>query len=171
MGEYRQGRILAHFHKLIDDNQGFAFEYAVAFADIDGDYRAFGVGLDVVLHLHGFEEHDGLTDLDLVTHIDKDVEDGAGERRGDLGTTSSTAGLGSRGTLHIAVGCRNTGSGTVADDSGVGSMLMHFLVNGDIVRGAIDFEFYFLAFYFIDFNVVVVAVYFEFVIFHLLVIM
>src|SRR5688572_15368859 len=60
--------------------------------DSDFLYFARGLGVDVVLHLHGFEDTDGLTGLDLVANGDEHLDDGPLHRNGDCAGASATDG-------------------------------------------------------------------------------
>ena len=54
--------------RLLDDDDDVAGADGVAGCDLDRLDRAGLLGVDLVLHLHGLEHHDGLTDLDGLTH-------------------------------------------------------------------------------------------------------
>ena len=70
------------------------------------------------------------------------------------------------GTKHIASGGCHTGSRAAADNGGAGFLCTHLLVDRDDIGCAVDIQFDFLTFNFVDVNVVVSTVYLEFEIFH-----
>ena len=57
--------------------QGVAFHDSIALVDIDACDGARSLSLDVVLHLHGFENHYGISCAHLVAHLYFNVVDGA----------------------------------------------------------------------------------------------
>src|SRR5574340_737200 len=63
---------------LLDFHQGFVGRDAVALLDMDADHDAADRRLDLVFHLHGFDDQHAVTGLDLVSDLDLDVDDGAG---------------------------------------------------------------------------------------------
>ena len=59
---------------LFYDDKVCAFEDRVTFADVDGGHCAFAVCIDVVFHLHGFEDEQCLSFFDCITDLDFNVE-------------------------------------------------------------------------------------------------
>src|SRR5699024_7184683 len=82
---------------LLDVEENLTLGHALAGGDGQTGDGTGLVGLDRVLHLHGFENHDGVTLGDLGAVLDVDLDHGALHRSGDgvtgdtgLGTTCAT---------------------------------------------------------------------------------
>ena len=68
----------------------------VALAHIDAGNGAVLRSADLVLHLHGLEDQQGVASLDGVTGLDLDIQDIAGHGSGDGDGTGGTGRSGSR---------------------------------------------------------------------------
>ena len=65
---------------LFNNYKVITFENGISFTYVDrSDFTVF-VGIDIVLHLHSFEDNDGLSSLHCITYIDFDVEDNTRQR-------------------------------------------------------------------------------------------
>src|SRR5699024_7398716 len=65
---------------LLDENQVIALHDRSALLDEDLLDDAGAVGVDVVLHFHGFEDHERLTGRDRIADLDVDREHGTRQR-------------------------------------------------------------------------------------------
>ena len=79
---------------LLDDNQCVVFHDAFANFNADGSYLAGFLCLQVVGHLHGFEDNDGVAHLYIVANSYFDVGDDTG--KGSLD-----------GIVLVDIGCRS----------------------------------------------------------------
>ena len=97
--------------------------------------------------------------LGLKDQDGQDIKDGAGKRCGDLRAFS-----GGRGGLDDATG---SSANLRSSTSGDGNLFrFHFLVDSDLIGGAVDIERNLLTFNLVDVDRVLSAVYLEFEIFH-----
>ena len=142
---------------LFNEEKVCAFEDIVSLLYINGLDDTVTTTVNVVLHLHGFEDNSHITGLDRLTNGNVDAEDGAWERR--LGSTLS---------MHfILLGCRGSNSGVGwccgARNDRLGTFCTSRLVEFNGVCLAVDFDFDILTVDVLDGNFVLVAIDFHFI--------
>src|SRR3954451_8451187 len=70
---------------LLEDDEDVALLHRLALLDADLLHRAGILGLDRHLHLHRFEDHHGVSLVDLVAGLDLDFPARPGDVSGDIG--------------------------------------------------------------------------------------
>src|SRR5699024_2040558 len=133
---------IVFFLPLVQGDQGVARVDDVALVHVDGGHGAVLGGDDLVLHLHGLQDHQGVAGLDGSAGLDLDVQDVAGHGRLDRhGAGGAGGGLGrSRGSgggrgLRLGRGSRGRGGGSGGHRGGAGRGLLHADAVGDAIDG------------------------------------
>ena len=82
-----------------------SFKNRIPLFYVNRSYRTVFICIDIVFHLHGFEDNDSLTSLDSIAHFDFHVKNNSGQRRFYTALLSAS---GSRSCLSSRSGSRRT---------------------------------------------------------------